>query len=641
MKEKIIINCDDESIEIQPKCIPLADLREKAIQTTLDLLEIENISHIIYIDDKFDIEGQKDEFIGRVKSLKNQQKYIDEGVFKGFNWDGPDEFINKLWEASEQKEILLNEVYKFEKDDESANVIPALELKRYFGEKFVPMTPDQWIQDNYNSLKDLEIGKKVICLFDYEFHSGNRLIEGRNGVQLAHILLEQDKISKKVICGIFSHTFSEEEEDDKRLEYSTQLGINKAQFYTLSKYRYNYDPSIAGFSEGIKNLLLLPYVEDLKAQSVNIFQQCNMQTEKKISEISPKTFNQIIQKSSLKEGVWEINTLFRLYGILSNQENFNMISNSEFRERFNCSIKRIRSIDNADTGYISNAPNQQLFDLRNSELYLNEDIVNKLHLPISNGDIFNIKKQKYILLVQPCNLSIRAKETECGMRSNSYNNAFLIPLLEFSKEQMNHTKQEIISPNNTSKKVLCAYFPDFKIISLDYLDLTVFNENGESFIDMNNSILDKAIIHFPWEKRYKYIYKKLKGIEDKIISYIHLKNLIKPLIEEYNAKIRVITKDFINLNEEEKKDVKLKLDPIKSEKKELENHLKNLEESIYSIDNFDSLKLNQIDNYNPQKRTFLFKIKRVKHYNSPYSDDLLQKFMLYLSRNAFEHDFTN
>lgn len=330
-----------------------------------------------------------------------------------------------------------------------------------------------------------------------------------------------------------------------------------------------------------------------------------------------------------------------MYGILSNQENFNMISNSEFRERFNCSIKRIRSIDNADTGYISNAPNQQLFDLRNSELYLNEDIVNKLHLPISNGDIFNIKKQKYILLVQPCNLSIRAKETECGMRSNSYNNAFLIPLLEFSKEQMNHTKQEIISPNNTSKKVLCAYFPDFKIISLDYLDLTVFNENGESFIDMNNSILDKAIIHFPWEKRYKYIYKKLKGIEDKIISYIHLKNLIKPLIEEYNAKIRVITKDFINLNEEEKKDVKLKLDPIKSEKKELENHLKNLEESIYSIDNFDSLKLNQIDNYNPQKRTFLFKIKRVKHYNSPYSDDLLQKFMLYLSRNAFEHDFTN
>ena len=74
------------------------DLRNKAIETTVHLLDTENIAHVIYIDDKFDIEGQKAEFVGRVKSLKDQQKHIEGGSFVEFNWDGPDELINKLWD---------------------------------------------------------------------------------------------------------------------------------------------------------------------------------------------------------------------------------------------------------------------------------------------------------------------------------------------------------------------------------------------------------------------------------------------------------------------------------------------------------------------------------------------------------------
>ena len=52
----------------------------------------------------------------------------------------------------------------------------------------------------------------------------------------------------------------------------------------------------------------------------------------------------------------------------------------------------------------------------------------------------------------------------------------------------------------------------------------------------------------------------------------------------------------------------------------------------YKIDNEKSL--------SQRGKLLKFNITRVAHYKSPYSDDLLQKFMLYLSRNAFEHDFT-
>ena len=641
MDEKIIVYSGGESLEIQLKNNLMADLRDKAIKTTVELLNMENITHIIYIDDKFDIEGQKAEFVGRVKSLKNQQKYINEGSFVEFNWEGPDDLISKLWDESEQKGILLNEVCRFENDDESANVIPTLEITNFFGDKIIPMTPDEWKQNDYALLKGLEGGKRAICLFDFEFQSGNKLIEGRNGAQLAHLLLEQEEIGDKVVCGIFSHKFREDQEDEIRLEYAAQYGIDKAKFYTVSKYRYYFDPLIAGFSEGIKNLLLQPHVEILKQESLDVLKKSNEKAWQRIDDITPKTFNQIIQKSSLKEGVWEVSTLFRLYGILSKEENFNMISDSDIRKKFNSSVERIRLIDNADTGYISKIPNQQLIDLRNSELYLKGELVNKLHLPISNGDIFNIKDKPYILLVQPCNLAIRAKDTECGLRSKNYNNAFLIPLREFSKEQLNHTKQEVFSPTNTSEKVLCAYFPEFKVLSLDYLDLTVFNETGESFINMTIPELDNDVIHFPWKKRYFHIFEKLFVLEEKIKSFIHIKSLINPKIEELSVSIRELTKDFSKLGQEEKAKIIEKLNPIKSEKKDLENHLKSMEESIYSIENFDSFNLNHINNYNEGTRTFSFEIMRERHYKSPYSDDLLQNFMLYLSRNAFEHDFTS
>ena len=130
-------------------------------------------------------------------------------------------------------------------------------------------------------------------------------------------------------------------------------------------------------------------------------------------------------------------------------------------------------------------------------------------------------------------------------------------------------------------------------------------------------------------------------MERKINSLIHLKKLINPTIEELSSNIKELTKDFPKLGKEEKLQIFEKLNPIKLEKKELEDHLKSLEESIYSIENFDSFNLNQTNNYNVENRTFSFDIKRIKHYKSPYADDLLQNFMLYLSRNAFEHDFTS
>ncbi|MBB4034140.1 hypothetical protein GGR21_000025 [Dysgonomonas hofstadii] len=639
MKEKIVVHSSEESLVIIPKESNIINLRKKAIDSISNLLDVENIAQIIYIDDKFDIESQKEEYKARLIKLKHEKKYLKSEEFDDLDWDAPtpkfETDIAKLWEKSEDKSALLLEICSHDKNDEDANVIPALEIERYFGNRIKLMTPDEWVADKHNSIVALEKDQRVICLFDFEFQNGSPLVCRSNGALLAKNILDKKRLADKVVCGIFSHKFTEEQEDEYRELYCSQYKIKKDLFYTISKFRFAFDPQIIGFLEGIKNLLLLKYVELLKVESLKLLSKSNKRATTKIQNISPKTFNQIIQKSSVKEGVWEVNTLFRLYGILSKVENFNMISDKEIRKKFNESIRRIRGIDIVDTGYTSNIKNQQLIDLRTSELYISGSILNKLHLPLANGDIFEIKGKEYMLLVQPCNLALRST----GSRSNEYDNAFLLPIKLFKKEELNHTKHEVHTPSNASGKILCAHFSDFKILSLNFLDLTVFNEEGRSIIDMKNPQLVNDVIHTPWKKRYHEIQKSLVVLENTINSFKYVENNIILQVSQIDAELKVLAEA---LKSPAKKEEALRnMQPLREKRKHLIDHLKTIESSVYSIDNFETFKISNLESYDIANRIFSFDIKRVKHYKSPYSDDLLQKFMLYLSRNAFEHDFTS
>lgn len=630
MEDRIIKNSGGESLEIQPKNNPTADLRDKAIQTTLALLDAENIAHIIYVDDKFDIQSQKEVYKARLIELKNNENYIKSDRFSIIDWTGPiprfESLILGLWEATENKSELLYEVCTHIRDEDSANIIPALDIKNCYGDRIKLMTPDEWVTDKYQIIKELEDGERTLCLFDFEFQSGNSLIPDRNGAELAKLLIDEKDCTERVICGIFSHKFTEEEEDEYREKYSIDYNIEESRFYTISKRRFAFDPQITGFAEGIKSLLLLPYVEQLKAESLTVLEDSNKKAGARIKKITPKTFNQIIQKSSLKEGVWEISTLFRLYGILSKEENYNMIADPDVRQKFNDSIKKIREIDLKDTGYNSTVANQQLIDLRNNELYLSGNVINKLHLPLTNGDIFEIKGKEYILLVQPCNLALRANDKNCGKRDYGYYAGMLIPLKYIPKDKLNITTEEI-KIAESSHKFYVAHFPGFQIVSLDFLDLSIFNDEGKAAINFGVSNLVNELIHFPWLRRYEYIYKSLLPFEKKIIEFNTIKEIVNVSITSKQQLLK-------ETGEPQKAQIKEQIRVLKE-------HLSNTEKNLFNVEDLRKFKIDCNKIYNSQSRILDTNIKRVRHYKSPYSDDLLQKFMLYLSRNAFEHDFTS
>ncbi|MFN3641174.1 MAG: hypothetical protein ACK4UK_09660, partial [Flavobacterium sp.] len=252
MDEKIVIHSSGESLEITPHYIPIEVIRKKAIESTNQLLDTEDVAQIVYIDDKFDIESQREVFKGALFSIKRDQNYIESDYFNDIDWDSPEprfeSLISSLWENTVNKSELLYEVCTHLKDEQSINIIPALDLGNCFGERIKLMTPNEWYSDNYGLIKSIGENQKVLCLFDFQFHSGHDLVEGKNGVQLAKKLLEQEDISNKIICGIFSHTFSEEEEDEYRNKYSKDYGIEITKFYTISKLRFSIDPKIIAFA---------------------------------------------------------------------------------------------------------------------------------------------------------------------------------------------------------------------------------------------------------------------------------------------------------------------------------------------------------------------------------------------------------
>lgn len=637
MEGKLNIKTNKESLENQSESNPVDITRKKAIEASVKLLDAEDIAYIIYIDDKFDIEAQKEVYKARLIEFKNNGTYINSNAFSSIDWSCPnprfESLIMELWDASQNKTKLLHEVCEHTKDNDNANIIPALEIKNCYGDRIKLMTPDEWIQDNFQIIKGLKNGKRALCLFDFEFQSGNTLLSGKNGAHLVKNVIEEQGCLEKIVCGIFSHKFTEDEEDDFREKYSAEYNIEEGYFYTISKNRFAKDPKIIGFSEGIKSLLLLPYVEQLKAESLTILNESNEKAGEAINKMSPKTFNQIIQKSSYKEGIWEVSTLFRLYGILSKVENLNMISKEETRKKFNESIKKIRNIDDIDTGYNSKVVNPQLINLRNSELYINGSIINNLHLPLKNGDVFKIGNKKFMLLVQPCNLALRSS----GNRSSKYNNAFLVPIKLINKNKLNITKYEVYSPENNVEEILCACFSEFKTLPLTFLDLVVFNKEGISTINMTNKELINELIHSPWKKRYEEILNIFSIWENKIKTFLFIETSIESRLENINIKLKEFySKGKLPKNESLPTEI---LD-LKKERSTLKKHLINVKNSIYSIDYFKDFNLDKQLNYNTKNRSFTFDIKRIKHYKSPYSDDLLQNFMAYLSRNAFDHDFT-
>lgn len=577
-KKKILTNSN-----ILMNTNPENDNNIKAVNIALDLLKTENIKYIAYIDDNFSIDECKDKFVGIMKSFKNKNRIIK---IDSITWDVPivkfEKDLINLWENSseEKKKYFLNIVYSNSDGDGVENYSPLIELEKYFKSTLKTYSPEDW-KKNYVSLyESLENQDKILCLFDWDYtHSKVPEYIGKKGIDFAKEIMDSD-YREKSLCAIFSHLITVEEEFKKKKEWCHEYNIEENSFfYPISKKRLQEDSSIESFVQGIRNLLLVKDVEKLKSESCRIISDTFKKIEKEIENMTPASFNQIVHRSSKIEGAWELDTLFRLGSIIYDYSTKEIVKSKV--SEYNTIISEIRKKE--EIYDIETEVEGTVKQIEQREIFYSSEIINELHYPLCNGDIFEIGEKEYILLVQPCNLAVR----DNGKRSPSFISGILV---ELKKE----------NSSNVSSKLQCcdkyAHFSSYRAVNLDILDLSVFVNDGRCKINLDSELDHPILFYTPLIKRYK-----------------SLKSIFKKCI-----------KTRIALNEAAKQ--------LNGDNKHIIERIK--KDPNFSLVKFPNLNMDIVNN------SIEFNIKRTKRYKSPYSDCLLDEFTNYLSRYGSPHVLT-
>lgn len=581
------------------------------------LLSATSIVAVYYVDDKFQEDNAIDD------RFEEFQVAIEDCYQKGYTDSFPDnvrcadidnlETETRVWWSNmtaEQKQL------NFEKyvTDGVENIRPAILIKDVLESKCICCSPSKWNnQYKTNALSRIAKKESICLLFDQE------LSDGRNGFQYAESILSTPGAKDCAYCGIISNQFRTEDEFEKRNDYKRQLP--DCYIYPLSKDRIN-EADYESFIFGLKNILWVKHIELIKNHTKEIFRQAFNKTLNRYLEIQPPAYKQIIFDSSQKEGCREIDTILRFIQIILDKE----IKEAINEDTLSLINKEMNSISNIhDTDIISQYPevDKQAKGFIKDERFIDGSIINALYTPLQNGDIFKFEDCVFILLCQPCNISIRNK----GNRSNKYDTGFLVQLTIEKNVSVQHPLlkdickdvKKMLSPRdkriNSEKlnsyykdiqKLLAlrdqlnfpldfeidgnkyvAQFNQFQTISLSLLDNVSFNKEGKAIIDFTPTDIPQGL--------HRNLIARRNSIKEQFEDWVKIKQNVTELCYDCQWFIN-IEKLLLKL------DVKFKFEDIKSNK-------------------------------------IILPIQRIGHYRSPYSDDLLTRFSHYISRAGFPHSF--
>ena len=580
------------------------------------LLKATNITEVYYIDDIFqddkEIDEHFEEFLaaieechsnGQTEGLPNEIIYAD--------IDNLDDEVRRWWAEMtlDQKKQMLKRYISGEEEDRQ----PAVSIQAVMDKLCKCCSPFVWDKEYKTDVKEkINAGQSILLLFDYA------LSKGRNGLKYAEEALALN--TDCAYCGIISNQFSIDDEFRQREEYKKQNP--KYYIYPLAKERLTIKTDdYSAFISGLKNILWVKHIELIKEHTNAILQQAFNETINRYLDIQPPTYKQIIVDSSFTEGCQEIDTTLRLFQIILDKK----IKESITEETLSLINKESDIILNIQNQYNANSShpkvNKQATDFIKDERFLDGSIINTLYAPIQNGDIFKIEDNLWILLCQPCNISIRKN----GDRSNKYDTGFLVRLMPTDKVTSSSSKLDQICkdvknmfPKAINAQVINSYKKEiqhilaskdqlnyslsfdienieyiaqlnaFQTMSLSLLDNVSFNKEGKVIIDFTEVDLPQGV-HRNLSKRYQNIKAEFK-------DWIQIKENVNNLCYDcqWLFDMKAIFSKYFN--------------GIKYE-------------------------------YSENNQVIILPIQRIGHYRRPYSDDLLTQFSHYISRAGFPHPF--
>lgn len=344
------------------------------------------------------------------------------------------------------------------------------------------LTPHAWHERRAELIAECSEDHRTLFLFDQELEVDDANLGFAKGSDIIRDMAEKEKagFGTRWFCGMLTHTVDKGDEvaSWRRLEKSEKLDLRF--FMPIAKATLDDAPAFYG---AVYRTLINTYCETMKTLASAAFGTALTAALERFSDLDPIDFEHMVVKSSEIEGVSELETLTRLYGIIQkDQVKAHILQHATVGE-FSAAARTVKEI--ADIGRELSATSQErLHKLRWEELYESDQLVNGYNDPLRNGDIFEIGEgdglRLWVLIAQPCDLMVRSNGER--VREDNFKVAVLAPLrkrplgceaapkdgLSFSLDHFDHGGAQ-------SAVVQLA---DGTPANLHVLDLAVLNKDG-------------------------------------------------------------------------------------------------------------------------------------------------------------------
>ena len=478
---------------------------EQARSSAKKILDALKIARVVCVDDLYEDAFPIEDVVIAACTLETNklQELIPELTSIPDDKDVLKESIRRVWETIPDREARAEKILATarllevgeitEADDPGdasilSEVIPP--------DMLITLSPSEWKSNSERLLKE-ETTTPTLFLFDQDFSDAGG--EKDAGIKIIAGLLGR-RDSTNLICGLLTHTVTPDNQPQRWVELSSSYSIPRDRFLVIPKLYISKDPVL--FAQLLKLVALSPDFEKLKDKTKTVIKDAALKAGERIEEISIYDLDHIVFRVSAEEGLWEPDMLFRLYSLYLRLESRRLAYEGGELESIS---SRMRSVSHIPT-FANFNPESSTWKIQHSELYEPADHLNRNHLPLELGDIFEKtggdSKKRFILLAQPCDLMVRND----GKRAPEIDH---VPVAEITTLQapfmppQYSVKMEAFG--ETPKEQWFVKLKQVRQVHLALLDLCVFNSDGMAKITVGGDT--PQAIRPSWKARHAILSK--------------------------------------------------------------------------------------------------------------------------------------
>ena len=210
--------------------------------------------------------------------------------------------------------------------------------------------------------------------------------------------------------------------------------------------------------------------------------------------VPPEHLEKYVYERGYKEGVSELHVVERAITAHYSRHLRTFFGTSAAVQK---SAKRFRGLRHIDLKTADGAPDPHLVDFREAELWEASDLINQSLTPIACGDVFELDvsenlpkgmtKKYYLLLGQPCDISLRPQE------KRQQDAALFIPLKKKETNAKKNLKEEAL-PFRIDGVNWVLDFRAASNVSLAVLDLASFRTDGRVRVDDGHTAAAELLV---------------------------------------------------------------------------------------------------------------------------------------------------